>query len=199
MLINPKATVFTLEQLKATVKKRYRDEIHEDDIAGAFNDAQEKKQTLLEASEELVALYVKTDGHERNLILTVEELAARKLTQDKLGIVKSIISAMGKDQGATEADLKVAVRMQVTLRKLHLDSITLGSTIVELLVRENLAFVEQQNHRTPMRWFLAKTPRAKVATALKLKDTEIEALCPDFNNFIIYERSRRPAPQTEEV
>ncbi len=193
MYLNFNATVFTIEELKAAVKKRYREFVHEDDLNGAHSDAIKAQQTLKQASEELVNLYVQTDGHERNLILTPEELSARKERSDKLGIVKAIFSALRKDNGAAEQDIKTAVRYQVTLRKLNIDSIALGSRIIGTLCGDLKLVFFEDSRNSPRIWKLAKKPHARSGVFLvdKLSDDDIIAICPEFHNFRIYESSRR--------
>ena len=199
MYLNFNATKFTKVELKAAVKKRYSDEIHDDDLTAGLEDAITAQQTLGQAADAIVKLYVETDGHERNLILTPEELAIRKEKGDKIGIVKAIIAAMRKAEGATENDLKVAVRYQVTLRKLKAEPNALGSHIVSTLCSE-LGFAVMLESRTSTVWKLAKKPHARNFPVDKLTDDELMALCPDFKMFIQQDYHRRAQRQeaTEE-
>lgn len=197
IFINPNATKFTIQEFTAALKKRYRDEFDQQDIQGAFNDAMEKGQQLGAAVKELVDLYVKTDGHDRNLILTAEELAIRKTNSDKEGILKSIIAAVSKPDGATVSDLKTAVRTQATLRKLQLNTDLYGSDLVAILCEQNLVTFKPAEWqygklKSPDSWLIAKVPRARLTTFEKLTKEQQLELCPSFDNYKVYEQAGRP-------
>lgn len=197
IFINPNATKFTIQEFTAALKKRYRDEIDQQDIIGAYADAQEKQQQLGEAVKELVDLYVRTDGHERNLILTPEELAARKERSDKEGILKSIISAVSKPGGAGVNELKTAVRTQVTLRKLQINGDTYGSDLVAKLCEQNLvtyiaAEWQYGKLKAPENWHIFKAPRARSTAFDKLTKEQQLELCPSFEGYKLHEFSGRP-------
>ena len=197
IFINPNATKFTIKEFTAALKKRYRDEIDEQDIQSAYKDAQENQQQLGAAVKELVDLYVRTDGHDRNLILTAEELATRKTISDKEGILKSIISAVSKPNGASVNDLKVAVRTQATLRKLTLDSDAYGSDLVAKLCEQELVIYKPADWqfgklKAPESWHIFKAPRARTTAFEKLsKEQQIE-LCPSFEAYRPQEHRPRP-------
>lgn len=190
--INPQATKFSIADLTAAVKKRYRDEVHPDDIQGAHADALRIGQNLGQAVEELVKLYIKTDGHDKNLILTEQELNDRKTKANKTGIVKSIIAVIRKEKGASVSDLKTTVRLQATMRKLIINSDLLGSDIVSTLCEEEFVVYTPGNRASPDNWKLHKAPRARSFAIDKLTDDQLAALCPDFELYKIYDSGRRP-------
>lgn len=190
--INPQATKFSIADLTVAVKKRYRDEVHPDDVQGAHADAVRIGQTLGQAVEELVKLYIKTDGHEKNLILTEQEINDRKTKANKVGIVKSIIAAVRKDKGASVSDLKTTVRLQATMRKLTINSDLLGSNIVSNLCDEGSVIYTPGNRTTPDNWKLFKAPRARTFAIDKLTDEQLATFCPDFELYKVYDSGRRP-------
>lgn len=197
IFINPNATKFTIQEFGVALKKRYRDEIDPQDIEGAYKDAQEKQQSLAEAVKELVDLYVRTDGHERHLILTAEELATRKTNSDKEGILKSIISAVSKPNGASVQDLKIAVRTQATLRKLQINTDAYGSDLVAALCEQNLVTYKPAEWqygklKTPECWYIFKAPRARSTAFEKLTTQQQLELCPSFDGYKQQENSGRP-------
>lgn len=179
MYINLKATTFTAAQLIEVAKKRYRDVFHEIDVNDTLADAVKFSKTLEEAANALVDLYVLTDGHEQNMILTHEELQERKHKTDKIGLVKAIILAMRKDAGATELELKTTVRYQISMRKLKVDPLGIGSEIVSALVEQELAYTAQGATGTV--WKLVKKPRSRPGNFLAdvLTDEQLIALSPE--------------------
>lgn len=194
--INLKAVVFTEAQILAVAKKRYRDVFHGDDVKNALTDAIVNGQTLEQAARALVTLYVQTDGHEKNLILTPEELVERKHKTDCIGIVKAIISAMRAGNGANENQLKTVVRYQINLRKLNVDPLFVGSTIVSRLIEQNLSlFVWENNVRV---WRLVHKPRSRQNIFLvdQLTDDELMTYCPELLT-VQREFIQRPAPRLE--
>ncbi len=193
---------FDIAVFKTALKKRYRDEFDPTDVQGAFDDAIAKEQTLGEAVKELVDLYVKTDGHDRNLILTAEELVARKDRNDKLGILKAVINAVSKPNGASEADIKLAVRTQMTMRKLQTDPINYGSHLVSTLCEKGLvtftaAVYEYGKLKKPANWTIFKAPRARSTAFEKLSDQDKFELCPALYVPKITEGFRRPRQEAE--
>lgn len=204
MHINLKATTFTIQQLEAAVKKRYRESIHPDDLKNAFDDAVKVEQTLGVAVDDLVKLYVDTDGHEKNLILTPEELAARKNKSDKEGILKSIISAVSKPNGASVQDLKTAIRTQATLRKLQINTDTYGSDLVATLCEQGLVSYKAAEWqfgkmKSPESWHIIKAPRARTAAFDKLTKEQQLELCRNFNEYPMVDQfARRPRYETAE-
>ena len=189
--INLQTTKFSIADLTAAIKKRYRDEVHAEDIKGAHSDAVRDGQTLGQAVEDLVKLYVQTDGHEKNLILTEQELNERRTKANKYGIVKAIILAIRSEKGATISDLKTTVRLQATMRKLQINSDALGSHIVGTLCDEGLVVHNPPTRTTPENWKLFKAPRARSYRVDKLTDEQITKLCLDFDMFLVYDSGRR--------
>lgn len=203
MFINLSATSFTSEQLVMAAKKRYRDVLHETDVADAMKDAKKKSQTLGQAVEEIVALYVSTDGHDRNLIKTQEELKKERDDGAKIGVIKALLATM-RDKQAVEADLKFAVRMQINLRKLKLNEVAYGSDIVSKLVEEG--YVLYNYSKTGPTWTLAPAAnkRKKAYQIDKLTDKDLIELCPDLSSYNNYQQTNyrttpRPMRRVEEL
>lgn len=192
--IDPNSTKYDIETFKAALKKRYKDEFDPSDVQGAFADAKEKNQTLGEAVKELVDLYVQTDGHDRNLILTQAEIDQRKVRDNKLGVFRAIAGVLHANEPATAERLITATRMQVTMRKLTIVPRDYSSGIMSALHEANLIQFNPADHRRNIAesWSPIKQPRAKLSLIQKLTDDEILQLCPDFSLYVPREEFRRP-------
>lgn len=180
---------FTKDEFIKALKARYRDPIHADDIEGALTDAHAKEQSLKDAVEELVQIYVKEDGDSRFLILTPDEIKQRDENAAKIAFVRALIDRMRKGP-ATSPELKTAVRYQATMRKLTtLDTDALSSDIVAILNSEKL--VKMGRGGT---WELCV--RAGKALAENLKGDDFLKFCPNaLSDYPV--REFRPRPRYE--
>lgn len=110
--IKPKTNAFTREDLMAACKKRYNGSICVDLMDEALRAA-----TLKEAVDILVSDTIYHDGHDRNLILTQEELKARRIRMNIIGVLRAMISTLKKGK-VSQKSIEFAITAQMAMRKL---------------------------------------------------------------------------------
>lgn len=117
----------TFERIVEMMKKRYRGTI----IVSAV-DAHLKEATIKEAFDKILAQHVRLDGHERNIILTPEELVVRQRNDNIKGVVGAIATVL-KGSG-DHRDMIAAVSRQVAMRKMR--NVYSASVLAESIIRK---------------------------------------------------------------
>jgi hypothetical protein len=108
---------YKLDDLKKAINKRVRT-----NVAPAYVEAQMGKASIKHAVDAYVADHVKRFGHDRDIILTQEELQERTRRGNAQGLVAAFLNVFkGEDQtkqSADENDTYKAVRVQASMRKI---------------------------------------------------------------------------------
>jgi hypothetical protein len=143
---------FTKEEVLEAAKKRYRTEVCIDQMDDAM-----KRPTLKEAVDVIIADSIYWDGHDRNVILTQEELKARQQRSDAEGVITALVKVLEKG-GADELTLKKAVRDQVAMRRMKVNADHLSSSIVRVLTDRKHVTIRPPSQRggDVMTWSLKK-------------------------------------------
>lgn len=110
--IKPKTNAFTREDLMTACKKRYNGSICVDLMEEAL-----KAATLKEAVDILVSDTIYHDGHDRNLILNQEELKARRMRMNIIGVLRAVVQVLNKGK-VSQKSVEFAINAQMVLRKL---------------------------------------------------------------------------------
>lgn len=136
---------YSIDDLRKAVSKRIRNNI-DFDLMESFMGYPSIQAAVDAYTEDHVRYY----RHDRDVILTAEELQERMRTGNASAVVNSFLSVFkGEDkrkQVATEAQTQNAVRMQVSLRKITMSSGVLSTSIGRYLYERRIIFQDLRNN-----------------------------------------------------
>lgn len=138
---------FTEDQLIEALDKRYR---NEPQVEAEVFDQALAMEKLQDAVEFLKNYLVKRDGHERDVILTQEELKTRAVNMNIIGILNGAINVLKKGS-ATQKSIEQALSIQAGLRRLKMYNVDkLARYLLQELKNQGFIFskaIDIKNHR----------------------------------------------------
>lgn len=146
-----KVDQYNYDELYAAVKKRYRSAhmVARQDV----NDVLDLNLPLIkEAVEEVVKRTVARVGHDRDVILTTQELGDRALRSEAEGIVGALMAMLKKP--STEVEINRAIRQQVSMRKIDRDGDRVAHALMRALTDDKHVSLTYGNPRVPSTWML---------------------------------------------